>query len=338
MENLNFKSARFWPLFSNIFFPAELTLDNEFAYYRKKRLFFKPSQVSVNIKEIAFFDTSGIFNKTLEFGYTDQILMKGISSKNCNIIKKHIIANGAKIGKEGFVVKSLPFTGLSDLLKPLKWFLRERLILTDDAVLFIKRKLFSNKTTYLPFGKISFGYIDGWLSKKIYIIGEQNIMPSYSFPSKPISTLKAKLKEIGLELKKGKSFRPFWFSSGRNLVNPPRIFCTEKEIAYIDVLPFKGTVIKVLRYNEIETFKKRKWYSLLGSIVISGNVENIRGQSTIEYSREIKKEMESEKPVIKDDEFKNNIVILLKNVWFYRWRVFFISTGIRAYIKNHKNQ
>jgi len=27
MENLNFKSARFWPLFSNIFFPAELTLD-----------------------------------------------------------------------------------------------------------------------------------------------------------------------------------------------------------------------------------------------------------------------------------------------------------------------
>jgi len=42
--------------------------------------------------------------------------------------------------------------------------------------------------------------------------------------------------------------------------------------------------------------------------------------------------------VIKDDEFKNNIVILLKNVWFYRWRVFFISTGIRAYIKNHKNQ
>lgn len=337
MENLTFKSARFWPLFGNLFFPSTLILDSEKAFFKKKGLFFKPVEIEVKISDIAFFNIGGIFNKTLVFGYIDQILIKGLSNKNCLTIKNHVIKNSAKIGKEGLVVKSLPFTGVSDILKPLKWFLRERLILTDEAVLFIKRKLFSNKTTYLPFEKISFGYIDGWLSKKIYIIGEQNIIPSYSFPSKPINTLKSKLKEIGLELKKGKSFRPFWFSSGRNLVNPPRIFCTEKEIAYIDVLPFKDTVIKVLRYNEIVTFKKRKWYSLLGSIIISGNVDNIRGKSTIEYSREIQKEMESDKPVIKDDEFKNNILILLKNVWFYRWRVLFISTGIRAFIKNHKN-
>lgn len=336
MNKLKFKSARFWPLFSNLFFSATLELDSENAYYFKKRLIFSNKEETVKIKDIAFFDTSGIFNKTIDFGYIEQISIKGISKKQSNVIKKHFSENGAKIAHEGKIVKSIPIASLMDLIKPFKWFLREKLVLTEEAVIFIKRKLFSNKTTYLPYNKISFGYLDGIFSKNVYIIGEQNIMSDYSFKNKAVRDIKESIKEKGIDLKNGKNYRPFWFSSFRNIVNPPRIFCTENEIAYIDIVPFKDNVIKVLRYNEIITYRKSKWYSLLGSIIISGDIGNIRGESTLEYSREIKKEMSREKPVIKDKDMDNDIIILLKNVWFYRWRVFFFSVGISKKIKNNK--
>ena len=92
------------------------------------------------------------------------------------------------------------------------------------------------------------------------------------------------------------------------MIKPPRLICTDQAIVYMDILPMKPKQITVIRYNEIITFEKRKWYSLLGTITITGEAQNIReGQQT-------------------------KLFIEMKNMWFYHWRVFFISTGIRRRI------
>jgi|WetSurMetagenome_2_1015567.scaffolds.fasta_scaffold00598_17 hypothetical protein len=335
MEQLKFKSSRFWPLFSNLIYPANLELTDLIVLYTKKKLLCKPVSISFPIVDIAFFDTAGVIKKSIDFGYTDQIFMKGLSAVQCAQIKEHIIKNGAKVGHEGKAYKSLKVASFGDLFRPLRWFRPEIIVLTNEAVIFIKKKMFSNKTTYLPYNKISFGYLDGRFSKSIYMIGEQNIVSDYSFSKEAVKELEEQIKQKGIGLKNGKSIRPFWFSSARNLVNPPRIFYTENEVAYIDVLPLKEKVIKVLRYDEIATFRKAKWYSLIGSIIITGNINNIRrDQAAVEFSREIMDERAREKPVITDDEFVNNgIIILLKNVWFYRWRIMFFSVGLRSKIQ-----
>lgn len=337
-----FKSNRFWPLGSNLFFPSTLTLEDKIVVYRKKSIFsFLSKKTIVEIKDIVFFDTSGLFSKHVNFGYRDQVFIKGISKKETSEIRNHFIANGSKIGYEGNLVKSLPFTNIIDIFKPLKWFLRETLILTDEAVIFNKKKLTSSKTTYLPYDKISVGYIEGRITRKFYILGEQNILPNYSFSKKKTKQLVEKLKNKQLEVENGTCYTPSRLSSWRNLFNPPKIFCTANEIAYFDTLLMKNTIVKVLKYDQILTYRKYKWYSIWGDVIITGNIDNIRGQNTWNgqrdvFSREIIKQRKK-KDIFKKSELENDVIILLKNVWFFKWSIFFIDTGLKEIINNNKN-
>ena len=174
MDTLKIKSFRFWPLFGNILFPAELIADSEKIVFEKKHLkmpwfgswkFIGRIEITVLIKDIAYFDTSGFINKLIEFGYTDQISITGVSKVNADLLKNHIIRYESKIGKEGKSFKSIPISSIKDLINPKKWILREKIVLTEEAVIFNKRKFFSSKTTYLPYHKISFGYFCGVFSK-----------------------------------------------------------------------------------------------------------------------------------------------------------------------------
>ncbi len=322
METLKFKSSRFWPLFGNLLFPAELIADTEKIVFQKKHLkipwfgswtFIGRIETTVLIKDIAYFDTSGVINKSIEFGYTDQIAITGVSKANADLLKKHVIKYESKIAQEGKSFKSIPIASIKDFINPKKWLLREKIILTEEAVIFNKRKFFSSKTTYLPYDKMSVGYFCGVFSKNVFILGEQNIIANYEFSNSCCKIIEKKIKEKGIQIAEGKSYRPFIFSSIRSMLFPKRLICTENEVVYLDILPFKPKVIKILRYNEIDKFKKSKWYSLIGTITISGSATNIRSDQD------------------------TSVFIEMKNMWFYRWRVFFISTGIRAFIKKHKN-
>ncbi len=320
METLSFRSNRFWPLFGNLIFPDYLTADNENVVCKRKFLkfpwfgswsFIGHDVTNVLIEDVAFYDSSGVFNNTIEFGYTDQITFKGISKANAKLLKEHFIQNGAKIGKEGLSFKSLPFSSLGDIVRPMKWFMREKLVLTDEALIFNAKKMYSNKTTYIPYNKISYGYFAGHLSKQIYILGEQNIFSRYTFSRKAASIMQKNVKEKGVQIAAGKSFRPFIFGAKRNILYPVRLICTENELVYLDLLPGKPKEVKIIRYNEIKEYKKIKWFSLLGTILISGETSNIRSGQEMQFTINIPK------------------------MWFFRWRVFFISTGIRAMIKKH---
>jgi hypothetical protein len=320
METLAIKSNRFWPLFGNLIFPDYLTADNENIVCRRKFLkipwfgswsFVGKAETNVSIEDVAFYDSDGFLNNTIEFGYADQITFKGISKANAKLLKEHFIRNGAKIGKEGLSFKSLPFTSLKDIFRPMKWFMRETLILTDEALIFNTKKLYTNKTTYIPYNKISYGYFAGHLSKKIFILGEQNIFSKYTFSRKCAKLMQNNIKDKGVQIAAGKSYRPFIFGAKRNIFNPPRLICTENELVYLDLLPGKPKEVKILKYKEIKEYKKVKWYSLLGTIMISGETSNIRSGQEME------------------------LTITMLKMWFFRWKVFFISTGILAMIKKH---
>ena len=323
MDAISFKSNRFWPLFGNLIFPDFITTDHDNVVCKRKFLkfpwfgswsFVGQDETNVLIEDVAFYDSSGVFNNTIEFGYTDQITFKGISKPNAKLLKEHFIKNGAKIGKEGLSFKSLPFSSLADIFRPLKWFMRETLILTDEALIFNTRKLYTNKTTYLPYNKVSICYFTGHLSKQIFILGEQNVISKYSFSRKCVKLVQSSIKEKGVQIATGKAFRPFIFGAKRNIFHPLRLICTENEIVYLDSLPGKPKQIEILKYKEIEEYNKVKWYSLLGTIHISGETSNIRSGQEM------------------------SVAITMPKMWFFRWKVFFIPTGILRMIKKHSGQ
>ncbi|MDE7397182.1 MAG: hypothetical protein K2M98_05595, partial [Muribaculum sp.] len=128
------------------------------------------------------------------FGFLEQIEIN-LKDNDRTTVKEHLIANGAPFAKSQKETAGSCWT--PDLLfSPSLWFVRERVALTDDALIYHRRGIKGTEMAYVPYNEMSFVISKpfwGIFPAKIYMLGQQNIMTNKRFRAKHLNRLREEL-------------------------------------------------------------------------------------------------------------------------------------------------
>ena len=224
METVNFSIKRFgwWPFWGF-----------------KWRGFVRIFTVSANDHEITYLKNDGCRESVrwvvtiteLKFFYSEKRLIpwkkpvhvlgsklplriKKVSPSNSATLKQHVIDNGAKLGEISNATFHHAFY-FSVIFRPSLWFTSCSIGLGDEGVSFSQKTFKTNDNIFLPYDKINLAMSTGpWYNRtrKLYIYGEQNIIPKKKFGSSNAKRIVNELREKGIGQLEGKEFAESYHS------------------------------------------------------------------------------------------------------------------------------
>ena len=174
---------------------------------------------SLEIPELKYFysETSLLPWKkpVLVTGSNHPLRIEKLNRYDIDALKKHVIANGAKLGEISNATFHHAFS-LGVIIHPSQWFTSCSIGLGDEGISFSQKTLRTNDNIFLPYDKINFAISTGaWYNwtRKLYIYGEQNIIPKKEFSSSDAKRIVNELKEKGISKLEGEEFRESYHSS-----------------------------------------------------------------------------------------------------------------------------
>lgn len=232
--------------------------------------------------------------KCVYFGFLDQIYAV-LSPKDAEFIKQHLIAHNAPFAREQHMcVKSSWSPDL--LFKPNLWLIKERMATTDEAVIYQRHSFCGTEMMYVPYDDMSFVRIKpllGVMPARLYMLGQQNIITHKKFSARQLKTLR---KEFDKRMKKrfenGKFIGPSWLSRMSGNFSNSFMAISDEGIA-IKGKSDESKTNKSFGFvptNGIEEwcFVRKKWYSLVGTLWLSGDYGNIRKDQESHFSCYVK--------------------------------------------------
>lgn len=253
----------------------------------------------VKISDVAFFcKRKGVMNMNIYFGYYDQIDMDGLTPQDVVHLEQHCRNHKAKIANVE-LHSFEPKTSLFSWLNPLNWFRKERIALTDEAIIYYKKSLLSTDCTYLPYEDVKVARF-GWkplanLFNRCHIVlfGKQNIITNFSYSkSECADIIKQELDARGLEQKKYKIRRSWpWFKC----LGADIIVITDDGLC-LSAHPYKGMGTYGCRrnyyipYDKIYHYEKFWWWLLWRNHYVKAYLSNIRkDQSSVDVTFKFKR-------------------------------------------------
>lgn len=308
METKAIKSNLLVSLFSLGVKHLELN-SNEITYrFKLFGLFYwKPSQRSLTIKNIIYFDTSlGLLGTKLETGYkagggSANTIKFICSSSTVESVKDHISKNGgsashAEIDGEKLVT-------MFPILSPSRWlYKREVIVLGDEGISHVRKGWFKTRSSFLPYESIKVFTYEGLLGKKIRLLGDVTIATHEALSGSAFKQIKETLKTKNVTSEKGRAYKPALLSGKRGL-NSPSFLVTSKGVFWKGNKKIGSAELRFLAYEDITSFKKVGWSKLFAPIIIQGERRDARtGEG-------------------------GGIHMEVPGVAFYRWRTLLIFTG-----------
>ncbi|MBB00184.1 MAG: hypothetical protein CMN34_04565 [Saprospirales bacterium] len=287
-----------------------LELDSNQITYRFKLFglfFWKPSQRSLTIKNIIYFDTSlGLLGSKMETGYKagggSANTIKFVCSRpTIESIKDHISKNGGSASHAETEGEKL--ITMFPILSPSRWLSkREVIVLGDKGVSHIRKGWFKTRSSFLPYESIKVFTYEGIIGKKIRLLGDVTIAPHEALSSSAFKQIKKTLKAKNVTSERGKAYKPALFSGKRGL-NSPSFLVTSKGVFWKGNKKVGSAELRFLAYEDITSFKKDGWLKLFAPIIIDGHRRDARtGEG-------------------------GGIHMEVPGVAFYRWRTLLIFTG-----------
>ncbi len=246
------------------------------------------SNDQIFLADVLYFDEiekNGI--KGVAFGYVASggdahtIEVFGLSEENNQQIYKMIVAANPKLSDKHVSV----FRSIFPLFSPKRWFKsREVLIVADWGLLhkqygvIINGKKFKNRTSVMPYESIRSFDCDGIFLKKMHFAGSTSILTEEFFSRKAKTYIWLKLKQEKIVNDLGIKFKSMFLYRWGILGEKDK---TDKEQLILSdtLITWKlKKEIRVLPYDKIYdfSFKKRHWYSLVGTVLIKGRRTDAR--------------------------------------------------------------
>ena len=199
-----------------------LWVSNDHIVYSHNLLSKSEDHTIVKISDIRFFCTNrGKINTNVYFGYYDQIEIDGLKKEAVERLENHCKKNGARIGYPPLATYYPSKYSLSRL-NPFNIFIKERIVLNDEAVIYYKTTLSRSECAYIEYDKIIlFATSFGFFNKKIRIFGEQNFATAFDYSTNGcVNGLQKLLKEKGASLGHARFVytRPYFTSLGANRI------------------------------------------------------------------------------------------------------------------------
>lgn len=148
-------------------------------------------------------------------GSDHPLRIKKLSTNDVAKLKQHVIGNGAKLGEISNATFHHAFS-FGVIFHPSQWFTSCSIGLGDEGVSFSQKTFKTNDNLFLPYDKINFALSTGsWynLTRKLYIYGEQNIIPKRRFSSGDAKRIINELREKGIGQFEGKELTESYHSS-----------------------------------------------------------------------------------------------------------------------------
>ena len=225
-------------------------------------------------------------------------------------LKQHIINNGAKLGEISNKTFNHTFS-LNVLWSPSLWFTSSSVGLGDKGVTLSQKTFKTSDNIFLPYEKVYFAAsAKKWyqFSSKLFIFGEQNIVPLRRFKTDDAKRIVEELRERGVGKVEGASFSESYHSSAFGVIFSVLtlgiwhlitvLFSKERNTLVVgeDKFVWNGNIwLMNLEKNErvknkdnqkflagnIQGIKdvyfyKKKWYHLWGTLFIWTHPDNIR--------------------------------------------------------------
>lgn len=280
MANLVFQKERktFWSFLFGTKITFSMYDDGTLThhYHRPKFWIFKCDKfIELHAKDVQFYipgsgflGIPGLFNMNTAYmgGPKGQFKLKKLTKDEVKSVREHICKHESPIGESGNRY------GCWNFWNPISWLRNEYLYTTPSGVRYERGK----NVSFIPWEEIHFFYdyttlfTCGW---DVFICGEHFIDPKARVHGDFVKEVKDHLKDDAEDGKK-LQVRPgfFWrlfhpFHSRR-----PIVIMTDKAVFSID------KDITTIPYSGIEEyeFEKEHWYSLKGTVCISGRVISIR--------------------------------------------------------------
>ncbi len=223
------------------------------------------------------------------FGFLEQISI-ALSNRDAETVKNHLTANGAPFAKKQS--ETIGSCTTPDLLwKPKLWFVRERIALTDDALIYHRRGLYGTEMVYVPFSDMAFVLSKPFLKvlpAKIYMLGQQNVLTYKCFLPSHLDRLRKELdKNIKNVTDSGIIGRQCWLEKLCTLKFTKDIIAVSKDGVAIVGRTEGGK--KGFGYSPMDglsswVFVRKHWYSLVSALYVSGDYGNIRKDQVSGFS------------------------------------------------------
>lgn len=243
-------------------------------------------------------------------GSNHPLRIKKLNSDDIAKLKQHVIDNGAKLGDISKKTFKHAFS-FNVIFHPSLWFTSSTIGLGDEGVNFSQKTYKTNDNLFLSYDKINFAISTGsWYNwtRKLYIYGEQNIIPKRRFSSGDAKRIVNELREKGIGELEGEEFSEsyhsswigvllsivtigIWhiitmvFSKKRKSINiGEELFAWDGQLWLIDPEKYRREKPKnnmkffAGKTNDIRDFYyyKKHWYHLWGYVFIWVHPSNIR--------------------------------------------------------------
>lgn len=225
-------------------------------------------------------------------------------------LKLHIINSGAKFGDINDSAFSHAFSP-SIIFHPSLWFTSSTIGLGDEGVSFTQKTFKTNDNIFLPYEKIYYAISPAsWynMTRKIYIYGEQNIIPKRRFSSSDAVRIINELREKGIGQIEGEEFSAshhsswigillsivtlgiwhifvvFFFKKPKSITIGEEKFVWHGKYMLLDgnnlkckkPVGMEDFVVGNISDIEHTNYHKKHWWHLWGSLLIRTRLTNIR--------------------------------------------------------------
>lgn len=234
----------------------------------------------VPVREVAFFCKDiNTRNTNIYFGYHDQIEIDAIKHQEAEILEEHCKNHKAKIGAEK-LHEFKPAFSLSKYVTPSNWFKKERIALTEEAIIYYCKSLLKTECTYLPYDDVRVADFDwGFFGKTINLFGIQNIMTHFKYSkSDCISIIKDELNKHGIlgRLAQKRKTWPWFKCFGADVVVMTNDGLCLSAHEYKNEGEYASRKNYYFPYKNIYHYEKFWWWLLWRTYYIYAKEDNIR--------------------------------------------------------------
>ncbi len=261
---------------------------------------------SLNINELKYFYTKGVFSSNLYVGTTKQYLrLDNVDGKNVEAAQKYISIHGGKIASEAEISYTDCFT-LNVIFSPSLWFAHSSIGFTKDGIVYKQKTFKTNDNIFLPYEKVNLATYESkwhWFgTKRINIFGEQNIMPKRSYSYNNCNAIAARLDKEGVGTLNGTEYSPSYHSSWFGI--------------------FMSIITLGIYHGLVALFSGRKNTMVVGEkrMAWNGKVYAFTADREDHFER---KEMKNLSTVVLEGSDIRSIVYIKKH-WYHWWGYLFI--------------
>ncbi len=179
----------------------------------------KKNYWALDTSELKYFYTQRSmipFAKPVLITGSDHVLrIKKLNRNDVEILKQHVIDNGAMLGD----ISNASFTdtfSMKVLYSPSLWFTSSSIGLSDKGVTYNLKTFRTTDNIFIPYEKINFATSTGsWYqrTRSLFIFGEQNILPRKRFKIDDVKRIVEELREKGVSKLEGSCFPESYHSS-----------------------------------------------------------------------------------------------------------------------------